>query len=600
MHPYMRHPYSLIVRLVTALIPTLAHAADFKPREDDDVRMKWFDDARFGMFIHWSPSSVSGAEIGWGRKAKRPLEANFNGGSPAGPNVDPAYDHLYKKFDPAKFDAAEWVKVAQDAGMKYMVFTTKHHEGFSMWPTRARAGFDISEAPYKNGEGDILRSLSDAAHAAHMRLGWYYSPRDWTHPDYGVGDNSKYLAFMSKQIDEILGDYGKIDLIWWDSFGVGDSFKFWHADRTLAQIKRLQPDIVTNNRCSFYVETNRPGLEGDFDTPEQTIGKYQINRRWESCITLTGHRWSYGPNLPMKSFDEVVQLIAECATGDGNLLFNIGPMPDGTIEPRQVALLRQVGDWMKKYGESVYSTRGGPFPNGKWGGATFKGNILYLHLFRDAPENIVLPALGAKMIDRKMLSGGPDWRITENAGIITAHVPQAGRSEPVTLFKLTFDAPLKHVSGKIDLTDPALAGMADIGRDATFTASTLIDKWSREKVSLLKGGSRGEFAFHTENELNPSIVIDLGAVKTVGAVVIQDRPGYAARTESLRIRASEDGKTWSEIWRAEKPADRTVAIPSYMNAGARMDSASARYLKIESVNKTPQPLSLKSVRVMGR
>ncbi len=286
-----RHPLALSLLALTAAVAPSRAAETPAPA----ARLRWFDEARFGIFIHWSPSSVNGTEIGWGRKAPRPMEAKFNGGSPAGPGVDPVYDNLYKQFNPTAYDADAWVALAREAGAKYLVFTTKHHEGFSMWPTKARAGFDISNTPYRGGKGDILRDLADACHRAGMRLGWYYSPRDWTHPDYGVGDNAKYSAFMAKQLDEILGNYGKIDLIWWDSFGVGDSYKYWHADKTLEQVRRLRPDIVTNNRCSFYSETNRAGLEGDFDTPEQSVGKYQIHRRWESCITLVGHNWGYSP-----------------------------------------------------------------------------------------------------------------------------------------------------------------------------------------------------------------------------------------------------------------------------------------------------------------
>src|SRR5688572_32814641 len=173
----------LTLLLLTAVsIPVLRAES---PAETE-TRLKWWREARFGMFIHWSPSSVGGTEIGWGRKAKRPMEAGFNGGGPAGPGVDPVYDAYYKQFNPAQYDPAEWVKLAEDAGMKYLVFTAKHHEGFSMWPTKAR-DFSIANTPYRNGKGDILRDLADACHAAKMRFGWYYSPRDWTHPDYGAG-----------------------------------------------------------------------------------------------------------------------------------------------------------------------------------------------------------------------------------------------------------------------------------------------------------------------------------------------------------------------------------------------------------------------------
>lgn len=587
-------------RIVSALLFCALATASARSETPEEAaeRLKWWREARFGMFLHWSPSSVNGTEIGWGRKAKRPMEAPFNGGSPAGPDVDPVYDNLYKQFNPVDYDPKEWVKLAEDAGMKYLVLTAKHHEGFSMWPTKARSGFDISAAPYKSGKGDILREFSDACHAANMRFGWYYSPRDWTHPDYGAGDNAKYETFMTKQVDELMSNYGKIDVIWWDSFGVGDSYAYWHADRFLNQVRKLQPRIVTNNRCSFYQETNREGLQGDFDTPEQKVGNYQIDRPWESCITLVGHNWSFHPGGKMMEFDKVVATLVSCATGDGNLLLNTGPMADGRIEPRQADLLREVGGWMKKYGESIYSTRGGPFRNGGWGGATFRDNIVYVHVLPSAPDKVMLPKLGESLVSSSTLTEDP-VKVSQVDGRIVLQLSKGTRKGPATLVKLVFDKTVTRVDGGAELSESLPDGLRDLGRGAVYTASSLVAAHSREKDTLLTGACKGAFAFHTEDEKNPSIVIDLGKEQRVTRVDVRNREGYEDRAKTLTLSVSDDGKTWKKLWLASRGEPSWKIEPEEQVNGAPVKGASARYLKLETFNDTPTALHLRSVRIFG-
>lgn len=567
-----------------------------------DARIQWWRDARFGMFIHWSPSSVGGKEIGWGRNGNRPKEAGGNRRGADTASVDPIYDAYHKQFDPVAFHANEWVDIAAAAGMKYMVFTAKHHEGFSMWPTQARDGFDISDTPWQHGKGDVLKDLSQACHAKGMKLGWYYSPRDWTHPDYGQGDNAKYETFMTKQISEILTNYGKIDIIWWDSFGQGDSINYWHADKFLELCRKIQPSILTNNRCSFYLETNRKGLEGDFDTPEQLIGKYQIDRPWESCITLVGHNWSFQPGGNLMSFDKVIQTIASCATGDGNLLLNVGPMPDGRIEPRQADLLRQVGQWMNRYGESIRGTRGGPFANGPWGGATFYQKTIYLHLFPTAPNLIVLPKLNQKLVSSIDLTGG-HAKVTEENGRISIHLTDGDAPKPETIIKLTFDQMVTRVQESVQLTqkaDPALQGLTEISRNASYTASSLDPKWSLEKDTLLSGTCQGNFAFHTKDEKDPYILIDLNQSRWIDAVAIENRnDSLQERAATLTLWASNDQSTWQKVWTAPRTQQAWTAIPEHLASGAMVKGCQARYLKLGLNSGNISALHLRSVRVYG-
>lgn len=405
-----------------------------------DARLAWWREARFGMFIHWGPSSVNGTEISWSRIGH---PHDHPGMETVPPEV---YDTLYKKFNPVKFDANAWMQLAKDAGMKYVVLITKHHDGFSMWPTQLRSEYSISETPFKR---DICKEIADAAHARGLKLGWYYSTRDWTHPDYLVGDNKKYDAFYRGQIRELTTNYGRVDMLWFDH--VAGNWRDYDFQRLYDMLYRLQPGILVNNRAARFIRSAEdaptPEIEaltrGDFDTPEQKIGTFQRTRPWESCITMTeckdGGGWSYRPDGRTRSAKECIQMLASCVCGDGNLLLNVGPMPTGEIVPEQVTVLKEIGEWLNKYGESIYGTRGGPYQNGVWGGATLKDQNVYLHVFHWKGDTLVLPALKANVVNATALTGG---RVTwvRSGDELRIVLPEPEQSSIDTVIKLELDA----------------------------------------------------------------------------------------------------------------------------------------------------------------
>lgn len=358
--------------------------------------LQWFRDAKFGMFIHWGPVSLTGAELSWSRGAKRPFDV-AGGGSPSETGwtrllvPGDEYDNLYKRFNPVKFDADQWAQIAKDAGMKYIVFTAKHHDGFSNFHTEY-SDYNIKNTPFKR---DIVKELANACHCHGLKFGIYYSQRDWYHHAYLKGDNREYQEFMFGQIRELLTNYGKIDIMWFDSFGESDLEKDWDIDGLLKMIRQLQPGIIVNNRLAALADYNK-GPEkywGDFDTPEQRIGKYQTHRPWESCITLVGHQWSWKPGGEMFTKKECIDKLVMSVCGDGNMLLNVGPMPTGEIEKRQVDLLKEVGDWQNKYGESIYGTRGGPIAPDEWGGVTHTKDNIYLHVLKTDQDKLIIPSL---------------------------------------------------------------------------------------------------------------------------------------------------------------------------------------------------------------
>ena len=396
-----------------------------KQKIDEHTRLKWWQDAKFGLFIHWGPSSVAGVEIGWARMT-HPYD---HPGNPTVPDAE--YDQLYQRFNPVDFDADAIAAAAKRAGMKYIVFTSKHHDGFSNWHT-SLSDYSIANTPFRR---DICRELADAVHAHGLKLGWYYSTRDWTHPDYLVGDNSAYNDFYHGQIRELLSNYGEVALLWFDH--VAGKWEDYRFEELFGMIYELQPRIIVNNRAARFVKNREPApsqeladlVKGDFDTPEGKIGVFQRDRPWESCIVMSrpedGGGWSYRPDAITRTSAECAKMLCACVIGCGNLLLNAGPMASGALRPEERGILEAFGPWMDTFGESIYETRGGPYVNGRWGGATMRGNDLYLHVFEWRNSELRLPALPRKILSCRGLGGEEvSCRQTEDHLILSLEQPK--------------------------------------------------------------------------------------------------------------------------------------------------------------------------------
>jgi alpha-L-fucosidase len=401
----------------------------------DSGRLAWWREARFGLFIHWGPVSLKGTEISWSRANSNPLCPN-KGEIPV-----EVYDNLYKSFNPVLFDADQWAGVAKDAGMRYVVLTAKHCDGFCLWPTQT-IDYHIGQTPFRR---DVCGELAGAVRKAGLRIGWYYSPMDWRDPDCRTANNTAYVKRMQGQIRELVTRFGRIDVLWFDWDGGTIP---WDQEATYRIVRQAQPAIVINNRldCSFGgLSADRDiGPNADYLTPEQVIGAYNDRQPWETCMTL-GTQWSWKPDDKIKSVDEVIRILAGCAGGDGNLLLDVGPMPDGRIEPRQVDVLKGVGAWLDRNGESVYGTRGGPFKPGRYGASTRRDNRIYLHVFAWDGPSLQLPAIALKVIGSRILGGG---RVsvgqTENA--LEISVPEGDRHPADTVVVLELEGPASRIA----------------------------------------------------------------------------------------------------------------------------------------------------------
>ena len=390
------------------------------------ARLRWWREARFGMFIHYGPVTLTGKEISWSRANSNPKCPNH------GPTPVAVYDNLYKEFNPTNFNAADWAGVAKMAGMKYIVLTAKHCDGFLLWDSKVD-GYNITATPFQR---DLCAELSQAARQDGLRIGWYFSPMDWRDPDFRTERNGEFIKRMQGEIRELLSNYGRIDLMWFDFDGREAVYD--QAD-TYALVKKLQPEIIIDNRLDLGVnQSNRRILNSnaDYYTPEQQIGAYDDRRPWETCMTL-GQQWSWKPNDKLKSPAEVVSILCRVVGGDGNLLLDVGPMPDGRIEPRQVEVLKQVGAWMDVSGESIYGTRGGPWKPTPAITSTRKGSVVYVHVLKADGDKIELPALARKIKSASVLGGGKIETQTADGKYIL-HLPEK-RDPLATVIKVNLD-----------------------------------------------------------------------------------------------------------------------------------------------------------------
>ncbi|MEO8855251.1 MAG: alpha-L-fucosidase [Ginsengibacter sp.] len=357
--------------------------------------MDGFMDLRFGMFIHWGPVTLRGTEIGWSRGTEVPVED---------------YDNLYKEFDPVLFNADTWVKTAKDAGMKYLTITAKHHDGFCLWPSKYTS-YNMSNTLYKK---DVVGALANACKKAGLKFCIYYSVLDWHEPDYPMHSDSgpvdpkaymsKYIIYMKNQLKELITNYHPY-MLWFD----GNWEKPWTQEMAVDMynyIKKLDPNVIINNRLGkTHHEILTAESVGDYATPEQKVGKLNMDYPWESCITIC-NQWAWKPNDKMKSLKQCIQTLASTAGGNGNLLLNVGPMMDGRIEARQVDRLKEIGDWLKKYGESIYNTKGGPYKPDSLLASTRKNNKIYLHLFQSNGNQFIVPSIpGLKILKAYFLKG---------------------------------------------------------------------------------------------------------------------------------------------------------------------------------------------------
>ena len=368
-----------------------------------NARMAWWREARFGLFIHWGLYAVPAGQ--WGDQTSHAEWIRTTAQIPRG-----EYEKLRDRFNPTTFNADKWVKLAKAAGMRYIVITSKHHDGFCLWDSTF-TDWDVLSTPL---ERDILQELADACHAQGMKICWYHSIMDWHHPDYlprrgwenwssDGADFDRYVQYLHNQVTELLTRFGDIGVMWFDGEWEGT----WTHEQGVALYnlcRKLQPDVIVNDRVDKgrqgHTGVIMPGYGGDYGTPEQNIPPGGLpGVDWETCMTMNDH-WGYNQvDDHWKSTEDLIRKLVDIASKNGNFLLNVGPRADGRFPEPCVQRLREIGAWMDVNGESIHGTVAGPFKEAlPWGRCTQKpladGHTrLYLHVF-DWPT------------DRRLVVGG--------------------------------------------------------------------------------------------------------------------------------------------------------------------------------------------------
>lgn len=537
------------------LIAVVGYAAGPTPYPD---HMKWWGEARFGLFIHWGPVSLKGTEIGWSRGGER------RGYGSSGTEIPvEVYDNLYTQFNPTNFNAREWVEVARQAGMKYMVFTSRHHDGFSMFDTKA-SDYKITspKSPFRR---DVVKELADACHEAGLRFGVYYSQPDWHHPDAFTPDrHSKYLDYLKQQVTELCSNYGRLDILWFD--GLGKSAADYDGETLIRIARTLQPNIVINNRT---------GLPADHDTPEQRIGKYQDHRPWESCITIC-QQWAWKPNDRLKSLAECIRTLVLCAGGDGNLLLNVGPMPDGRIEPRQVERLKEIGAWLAKYGESIYGTRGGPWkPTGALA-STRKNNTIFVHVLKWDDQIVTLPDIPRKVTGAVVVGHGTA-RVRQHGEKLVIDVPPSARDDLDTIIRLDLDGSAMDI--------PAVS-VSSLKVSASNVYQNMVDEFGPEMAFDITPETRWATDVGTKRAW---IAVDFSKPVTVSRVFISEAVPYDGRVKQFEFQY-RDGDEWKTIFSG------STLGPSFERG---FDPVTAREFRLNILDATDGP-TISEIRIMSK
>jgi alpha-L-fucosidase len=392
-----------------------------------EKRMAWFQEARFGMFIHWGIYAIP-ARGEWIRCNERISVED--------------YQQYFDEFDPVDYDPKAWAKAAKEAGMRYAVLTAKHHDGFCLFDSQHT---DYKATKTKAGR-DLVREYVDAFRAEGLKVGFYYSTIDWHHPDFPhFGDRQhpmrdnpafrdvkhnfdNYLDYMHAQVKELVTNYGQIDILWFDFSYDHLHGEAWRATELVNMVRTYQPDVIIDNRLEASGEgfgsliTEHPNVySGDFLSPEQIIPPHGIVNykgdpvAWEACVTMNNNWGFHGTDKHFKPAPMLIRKLVECVSKGGNLLLNVGPDARGRIPEQSLTALAEIGRWMRDNKDSIYGCGIADIENPDFGRVTKKGNKLYFHIF-DNPIGY-LPLVGVKADDVKavrMLATGHELKVERN------------------------------------------------------------------------------------------------------------------------------------------------------------------------------------------
>ena len=427
--------FAAIIALALAGYAQSPGQSPYVPSADNLRNREWFRDAKFGMFIHWGVYSVLG-QGEWVMQQKMMDKET--------------YGRVATFFNPTAFDPRAWVSLAKAAGMKYITITSRHHDGFSMFDTKQSDWSIVKATPYKK---DVLKLLAEECQREGIKLFFYYSHLDWWNVDYyprgwtgqysgrpDSGNWQRYLSFVDAQLTELLTNYGPVGGIWFD--GIWDRKEAdWELQKTYALIHSLQSGALVGNNHHLPPKEGEDFQMFEKDLPGQNLGGFSGSATvsslpLETCETMNN---SWGFNITDKKFKtarELIQMLVRAAGHNGNFLLNVGPMPNGEIQPEFVATLKEIGGWMSKYGETIYGTRGGPVPARSWGVTTQKGEKVFAHDL-SGETHLLIPNFDKQVRRVSILNDGTSLKFEQNDIGIAIQIPEQKIDPTDTILELS-------------------------------------------------------------------------------------------------------------------------------------------------------------------
>jgi alpha-L-fucosidase len=546
--------------------------ANFDPfhetRAQYDARAQWLRDAKVGVFLHWNPSSLIGQEISWCRGAYGAEK----------------YDRLYQQFKGERFNAEEWVRLFHEAGIRYAVIVPKHHDGFCMFDTKT-SDYNVMHSPFGR---DYVREMAQACGKSDVRFCLYYSVLDWWNPKYSGKAGADLTAYKNEvfkpHMQELLTKYGPVGCIWFD----GHWEASWtHADgrEMYSYIRQLQPATLLGNRLDQKATADGPNCKwtgsffngapdpvGDYQAREMDIGKFYMDKAWDSCLNISSCGWAWVPPMTVRPLPEILNWLIQCIGRDGNILLGVGPRPDGTIDPASAARLLEIGDWLKLNGEAVYGTRGGPYLPGKWGVSTRQGHRVFLFVTKWKDGALTLPALPAEVKSARLITRGPVS--FERAGTnLVLQVPEVFRRPEATIIELTLGReamtlPLITVPAPVNLAHGQPVAVSSVwpGREEKDL-----------KPSHITDGDPGTTWAAEEKARDAWVTVELPRECEVGEAMLSDAP--YGRTQAFDLEAQVGGE-----W---KPLARGTTVGSELNLEFAPVRARLFRLNIRKASNTP-------------
>ncbi len=501
-----------------------------------DEDMQWWKDAKLGVFVHWAPSVVNEAPLSWGRAGRKPHHKKDNGNKGV---PEQEYNDTYKTFNPTKFNADEWVKLFKEAGAKYFVFTAKHHYGFCMWDTKT-TDFNVMNTPYGK---DVMKELADACHKYDMKIFWYYSQPDWTHELYRQDLPSKEYneKILYPQITELMNNYGKIDGIWFD--GLGKNPITWDSPKMLKIIRTANPKAITNHRLG-----PKDWHMGDFDGPERGIGRFQTNRPWETCEVIGGG-WGYMGEKQAMPYRDVIKLFIKIVGNGGNLLLDTGPRADGSLIESHIERYKEIGNYLEKYGETIYNTQAGPYISGPWGASTRKDSKVWLHIMGQLENNkLTLPELPSKVKNFKALTGGT-VKVSNTKNGLVIELNDKSYNKVNTIIELDIDKDANDIK-LIETTGESLFYNANVKASS--------EKSKKNTAANLLPGGKGSFSegitiknswIPAKKDTQPWLEFSWEAPMKIRQIAIQEgkRLGTNHAVKDFEILVFNNGK-WEAVY----------------------------------------------------